>query len=204
MKQLHSTREQWLLAATALFRDWFTDAGHSLPPLIRVSTGFPSRNALSNRNRAIGQCWPLEASSDGSVHIFISPVIADPLRVSDVLIHELCHAADNGKSGHKGEFKRIALSMGLVGKMTCTEASPELVRRLDVAVGKQLGEYPHAALDPKLSPVKKQTTRLLKALCGDSECGYTIRVTQKWIDDAGLPVCPCGERFVQEESEKED
>jgi hypothetical protein len=28
----------------------------------------------------------------------------------------------------------------------------------------------------------------LKAECGD--CGYTVRVTRKWVDDAGAPHCP--------------
>lgn len=37
------------------------------------------------------------------------------------------------------------------------------------------------------SAKKKQTTRLKKAECG--LCGYTVRLTQKWID-VGLPLCP--------------
>jgi hypothetical protein len=28
----------------------------------------------------------------------------------------------------------------------------------------------------------------LKAESGD--CGYTVRVTRKWVDDAGAPHCP--------------
>jgi hypothetical protein len=28
----------------------------------------------------------------------------------------------------------------------------------------------------------------LKAECGD--CGYTVRVTRKWVDDVGVPHCP--------------
>lgn len=34
---------------------------------------------------------------------------------------------------------------------------------------------------------KKQTSRLLKAECGD--CGYTVRVTAKWLE-IGAPHCP--------------
>ena len=34
---------------------------------------------------------------------------------------------------------------------------------------------------------KKQTTRLKKAICG--ECGYTVRVTSKWLE-VGPPHCP--------------
>ena len=32
-------------------------------------------------------------------------------------------------------------------------------------------------------------TRLLKAECG--ECGYTVRVTKKWLEAKGAPICPC-------------
>lgn len=197
MKSVHQTREQWLSAATTIFRDWFSALNYDLPKLIRVSVGFPSRNALSNRNRAIGQCWSApESSPDGSCHIFISPVLGDALRVADVLIHELCHASTKDH-GHRSAFKQVAVAMGLTGKMTATEATPELVRRLD-GVMKQLGEYPHSVLDPKNSPMKKARTRLLKAECSGgkrSGCGYIIRVTQKWIDSSGLPTCPCGEEF---------
>ena len=31
--------------------------------------------------------------------------------------------------------------------------------------------------------------RQLKAVC--KECGYTVRVTRKWLN-IGVPVCPCG------------
>jgi hypothetical protein len=35
---------------------------------------------------------------------------------------------------------------------------------------------------------KKRTTRLLKCEC--EACGYTARVTRKWVDEAGAPICP--------------
>lgn len=42
---------------------------------------------------------------------------------------------------------------------------------------------------PRKAGSPKQSTRLIKAACGD--CGYTIRVTQKWLEQ-GNPGCPCG------------
>lgn len=49
---------------------------------------------------------------------------------------------------------------------------------------------------------KKQATRLLKAVC--PECGYTIRVTQKWASQ-GLPVCPTDlVEFVLADGDKEE
>jgi hypothetical protein len=37
-------------------------------------------------------------------------------------------------------------------------------------------------------PVVPQPTRLLKAFC--ESCGYTVRVTQRWVTKMGTPVCP--------------
>ena len=60
-----------------------------------------------------------------------------------------------------------------------------------------LGPYPHAELNPGKricapdeSPdgFKPQGTRLLKVMC--PQCGYTVRVTQKWLVDVGPPLCP--------------
>lgn len=42
---------------------------------------------------------------------------------------------------------------------------------------------------------KKQTTRMLKVQC--PACGYLARVTRKWLEEAGTPTCPCGERMVE-------
>ncbi len=45
---------------------------------------------------------------------------------------------------------------------------------------------------------KKSTalsTRLLKCQC--ENCGYTIRVTRKWMA-TGLPTCVCGTKFTPE------
>lgn len=195
-----ATREEWLSNLAEIFRDRFAEHKYELPKVVRVSVGFPSSRGLSEHNRVIGQCWYPEAAKDKSTHVFISPVIGDALRVSDVLLHELCHSVAGQKAGHKGQFKRVAVAMGLTGKMTATTPAPELLKELSVIV-KKLGPYPHAMLDPKKSPVKKQSTRLLKAEC--PKCGYIVRVTQKWIDEAGLPTCPCGKRFKLAEVEED-
>jgi hypothetical protein len=68
----------------------------------------------------------------------------------------------------------------------------EVLKTLD----KKLGTYPHAALDPS-EGIKKQSTRLLKVEC--EACGYTVRVTRKWLDEAGSPLCPCNEKPMTEE-----
>lgn len=174
-------REEWLNTLRQRLEPHFALAGHTLPPNIRCSCGFPKGS-----REAIGQCWPVEVSKDTTTEIFVSPVLADPLQVGATLVHELCHAATPGAK-HKGAFKRCALAVGLTGKMTSTTATPELDALLQELM---LEPYPHAELTP--TERVKAGTRLLKVAC--PSCGYTVRTTQKWLD-VGLPVCPCGEEM---------
>lgn len=194
MSTAHSTREGWLQAAVTEFRPDFAALGHELPP-VHISVGFPGGGSRRTR---IGECWMPSASSDGVGHIFVSPILSDGLRVLDVLAHELTHAVNHaeGHNGHGAEFSAIAKPLGLVGKMTATEAGPKLVERLKAMLA-VLGDYPHPKLSPGGSPAKKQSTRMIKLECDD--CGYVVRTTQKWID-VGLPSCPCGVTMVRSDA----
>jgi hypothetical protein len=178
----HNSRENWLLEAVDIFRPWFKEHGEEIPEKVRVSVGYAKRQ----RKGTIGVCYSSHSAEDGVHQLFMSPELDDASRVLDVLMHELIHAWDDCKSGHKGEFARVAKALGLTGKMTATVASDELKVRLQDVLGK-LGDYPHARLNANTIP--KQSTRMLKALC--LECGYTIRLTKKWAD-MGLPTCACG------------
>ena len=189
------TREEWLLAMAQALRLPFKAAGYPLPAALRISCGWPSHRALaspSSKSRAIGQCWPTQASADGHNEIFISPCISDAAQVAAVLVHELAHAAVGCQHGHKGPFRCCALRVGLTGKMTQTTATPQLAERLN-ALAAEIGPYPHATLDR--SQAKKQGTRMLKLTC--PQCGYTVRTTRQWIEK-GMPTCPCGEEMQEE------
>ena len=180
------TREQWLSqAAEALASRVLADAELEAPANRRVSCGWPSKAALSRTRRTIGQCWPPEASADGTIEHFVSPVLADPVEVLDTLTHELIHGAVGCEKKHGPAFKRACDKAGLVGKPTANSAGPELWVTLD-AIAAELGPYPHAKLDKDVMP--KQGTRLIKVEC--PACGYTVRTTRKWIE-VGLPTCPC-------------
>lgn len=189
------TREAWMQRAVELFRPMFTKVGGKLPARVHVSIGFPSNRALSVKKQTIGQCWAPEASSDKTTHLFISPVHAGPVDVLDTLCHELVHAAVGLKEKHRGMFKRVAIELGLQGKMTATHAGPALKEQL-TDMAKVLGMFPHAGLNPAKRPVPPQTTRMLKIACPD--CGYICRTTQKWIEEGGLPTCSCGTGFEVE------
>lgn len=101
------------------------------------------------------------------------------------LIHELIHAACGAGAKHGPLFRAPAVAVGLEGKMTATHASEALQAKFRAWIDAH-GEYPAGAID--VSTRKKQATRLLKCQC--AMCGYTARVTAKWINEVGPPHCP--------------
>lgn len=185
-----SNRELWLrMAIDDHLSELFKQGGHSLP-VVKVSVGFP---AGRGSKKAIGQHWKPEASDDKKGSIFISPTIDDTHEVLGVLVHELVHASVGNEAKHGPEFKRVALSMGLTGKMQSTEVGPALKKELDKVI-KAIGKYPHAKLNLELSPIKKQTTRMIKLEC--EECGYICRASRTVILDKGPAICPCNRKSM--------
>jgi hypothetical protein len=181
------TREEWLGRMVDAMRPMFT--GAKVTDKVRVTCGWPSRSGLGRRKRRIGECWPVDASADKTVEIFISPYLGTALEAAETLAHELVHAT--GAMSHQGDFVKIAKTIGLEKPWKSTHAGPALVERLNALI-KEVGEYPHARLDSTKIGRKTQTTRLLKVKCPG--CGYTIRTTARWIEQ-GLPTCPCGEEM---------
>ena len=178
-------REAWLSQATTELRALFKQCGADLPLKVRASCGFPSKSALASKNRRVGECWSTRASADSHAEIFISPTISDSMRVLDILAHELVHAC-HPNDGHGAKFGKTARAIGLEGKLTATTAG-EAFKRWASPVLARLGAYPHADLVPA-NAQKKQSTRMLKCVCRD--CGYTVRVAGKWLNDMGAPHCP--------------
>jgi hypothetical protein len=180
-----TNREDWLSAAVSELRPFFDAIGAPLPANVRVTCGFPSN---AKRSGAIGECWADTASADQTFEVLISPVLDEPLRVFDVLVHELCHATA-GAMNHGVNFQRVAAAMGLAPSPTkagwkATGRGPDFESNYGGIIA-SLGPYPHAALT--MNSKKVQTTRMLKAVC--PSCGYTVRLTAKWAA-VGLPSCP--------------
>lgn len=173
------TREEWLNIAVKSVTPVFTERGYQVPT-VRVSCGFPS----TGKDRHIGQCWAKHTSEADINEIFISPKLDDPVEILDTLIHELVHAVDNCQHGHGKEFKKIALSVGLKGKMREASAGEALRERLQV-IAADLAPYPHKKLK---FAIKIRTYRPRpRAVCG--ECGYQINILKKWLH-YGPPLCP--------------
>lgn len=176
------TREEWLqLGVVELAKKVFKPADLTVPTDAKVSCSWPGGGSARKR---IGECWSREASGAKVNEMFISPTIEDPVRALDVLAHEVIHAIDDCKNGHKAPFTRMMKAIGLEGKPTATAAGEDLTKRLNEVV-KVLGPYPHRKLD--MSGRKKAGTRLIKCEC--PTCGYTVRTTAKWLE-VGTPICP--------------
>lgn len=188
------TREEWLEQAVAELKPMIVQGGgNEFTRTVRISVSFPSRSI----RKRIGECWHCEASADGSNQLFISPTLDDGMTVLGVVAHELIHASDNGASKHSGYFVKVMKAIGLEGKPTATVPG-ETFTRLVAPLLKQLGPYPHSALNLSMNATKKQTTRMLKVVC---ECEaheepYILRASRKTLD-AGMPICPAGETMQE-------
>lgn len=182
----HTNREAWLNAAVAELAVLFKNEGWDVPD-VRVSVGWPH----GGRKNTIGQCFPGGLAADGIGQVFISPILSDSVRILDVLLHELVHAINHaeGHSGHGKPFSTIAKKMGLTGKMTATEASPELKAILtEMAAG--LGDFPHAALGSAPRAAKSRSGKSIKLACAAGQ-DYIVSISKSRLEEWGAPKCPC-------------
>lgn len=177
------TREEWLIEAVRLLSHIFEAQGFTVPP-VRISVGWPGAKSRKGLHSTIGQCWNAASAKDGVQQIFISPKLDNPALILATIMHELVHAVDGCKSDHKAGFKRIAVLVGLEGKMTATTASATLLAVFPKVL-EALGKYDHAALNPGMTAGRVQTNKHLKMECGD--CGYVARATAKQNDEKGRP-----------------
>ena len=92
------------------------------------------------------------------------------------------------KAREVADFGKVARAMGLEGKLTATVAGEGLVSILN-ELTEELGPYGHGAITLQAANEKKQGTRMLKVEC--EETGYKVRLTRKWLDELGAPLCPC-------------
>ena len=172
------TREAWLDKAVSLFKHSVERATACPLPLIKVACGFPARKALARKKRAIGECWGKEATASETAHVFISPLIDDPVEVLAVLIHELSHAALPAKIKHGRAFAIAVKKIGLEGKPTNTIPGPTFDKVCRDTLLPLLGLYPHTKFEPKI-PEKKQSTRLRLYEC---DCPVKVRVASDGFD----------------------
>lgn len=114
----------------------------------------------------------------------------DSCRVADIVLHEIIHTLCP-RAGHRGEFRIIARTMGLEGKMTATIAGEDLAKRIKEEIVDVIGKYPHQAVHLIPRGQRGKGSRSIKCQCLNPDCLFTMRTTQKWITIAeGSLVCP--------------
>jgi len=185
MKQIPLTREAWLLFAVGHIAPIFAECGHIIPR-VRVSCAVP---ATSRRGSAVGQCWPTTRSADQVNEIYISPVHTDPVEVLDTLTHELVHAVDDCRNRHGAEFRKIALAVGLQGKMREASAGPRLRERFALIADtliSEVGPYPHGKLSVG-GAIFGQSRRPARAEC--PRCRFKVSMLRQYLQ-MGPPICP--------------
>lgn len=96
-------------------------------------------------------------------------------------------------------------AVGLAGKPTATVVDEGTLLYASLEeIASALGKYPHRKLNPQSSEAK-QSTRMKKIMC--VECGCIVRMTRKWLAEAGCPTCGCGGEMVtpiEEDDENEE
>lgn len=181
----YQTREEYLNAFIDAARAKFESVAAPLPVNVRVAVGFTSKGF---KGTAIGECWSDLASEDGHFEIFIKPTLEGEARICGVLTHELVHAAVGIEAKHGAAFKRVALALGLGGKMTATVETAEWYEWA-LPILSELGPMPYGAINGGVhSGRKKQKTALLKVEC--PACGFLARVTAKHIEPHTHLNCP--------------
>lgn len=165
-------------------------------PAYRITCGFPSRGGeLGRKTRVRGQAWSAEASGDSHAEIFVSPVEDDAPTIAAIVAHELLHTA-LPDAGHGRRFQLAAEKIGHTKPFTTSEPTPAFMAWAAPILAK-LPAYPHARLNAMRGTLaKKQTTRMLKCYC--AECGYTVRTSAKWLEEAGPPRCAHATHGVME------
>ena len=183
------TREQWLIRLARELERLFKRVGAPALPTYRVTCGWPSRKALTRRNKVIGQCFDKSCSKDKTTEMIVSMFIDNEMDAAQILAHEMVHASVGTAAGHGKPFRDVAIAIGLTGKMTATVAGPEFVKWIKPVL-KKIGHYPHATVDAAAA-TKKQGTRMIKVACPNHPA-YSVRMTRTWLEhiDFGAPVCP--------------
>lgn len=214
----NANRETWLNSLAALMAPRFAELGSSLPPF-RVSVGFPSAGMNSaaigecwDRRASGDDRFEIFIRPDRSDSLDVACVLAHELTHAAVGLqhgHKGAFATVAVALGFPRPLTKFAGpsdalrewlqpfvdQLGAIphGALTWRNTAGTGVRRGGGGVIPREAPEAGGGVDedaseaPASSRPKTQTTRLKKAAC--TECGYTVRVTTKWLE-VGPPHCP--------------
>lgn len=179
-------REEWLASAKDILVPLVQFQAAKPIPQFYLSVGFP-------KGQAVGQCWSGKLSEDGLPHIFISPVVNDPIDVLSILMHEIIHTSEPN-AGHRIEFSTVAARLGFIRPWTGHQINHVLRKRLSLVV-EELGEYEHSKL---VVPARgSKGSRLRKHTC--NQCGSIVYKGSDVFNAECLEEIegiPCGGNFL--------
>jgi len=165
-------REQWLAAFASAAKPSIArniSGGGDEEAAIRLSCGFPPK---TGRKAALAAVVPPTASQDFTAEIFVSPTVDDAATVAKSIIPLL-------QLAQSGNWRNAAPSV----------AKPlDTIPQWAISILERLGSYPHAALEIAAAP--KQTTRLVKVECLNTNHQYIARVSNSTLVQFGAPICP--------------
>jgi len=186
--QKYKTREEYLQRAYVLLNETAFKPNEQECPAIKVSCSFIVGTRASNK-KTMGQCAPRSHSDADINEIRIVPTVDDSFEAIDTLAHEMAHAVDDCQNGHKAQFKKICLAVGLDGNkhMRYAEAGEKLGKTIKNIIA-TIGEYPHDKVD--ISNVKKQGSRMLKHIC-ENDCGASCYQSAKQSDENPMLCSNC-------------
>ena len=187
-------RETWLNMMIDKAIPMFEKSGFKISEIrdkLKVSCSMMIGQRKSSKFGAIGQHLPTEWNKAQNHEMLISPTLENGVQVVGVLIHEMCHAIQRHMYGntvraHGKEFRKIAQSVLLTGKMTATTESPELKIIIENWIA-EIGKYPHSEIN--LKGRKRQGVRNLKVEC--ISCDWSFRTSNKNISLMSSTKCLC-------------
>ena len=197
------SREQWLMDGMNAMRVLVSKAGGEFPNNVRVSCGWPRKSAT-----AIGQSANESTCTEKRwKNIFIAPTLSDPVQVLGVLLHEMVHATVGHACNHGGEFRTMAIKLGLGNgeagedgeptgrKMTCAGAvkGTRLYGELE-KIAEMLGPYPHTAMNGAHAIRKPKTRHISVYSINNPDYRVLIRVGD--LQEGGFPMDPQGDVMV--------
>ena len=100
-----------------------------------------------------------------------------------LILHELIHIAVGLDVGHTGDFRKLALAVGLKRPLEEATPSDELHDMLIDDVWSRIGEYPGVSTKPETLDVpgaRKQKNRQRKYVCAN--CGRIIRAAGEYLN----------------------
>ena len=214
------TREEWLEDAAQIMGTWLNEhitvkdikehnanrvyEKHTLRRFKLSNCAFrcgitSARKDYRMTHTTVGQIHYDFSTDNGKNEIVISNRLngsktkAESSYVGHILLHEMIHSC-TVHHGHKGQFKRLALLVGMTGKMTSTESGEDLDARIIKEVVNPLGKFPHKAVT---NVTERKGSRMKKIVC--TRCDLIMRGSRTVVGKVEGANCPCcGVGFLEE------